>query len=143
MTAVSYLEFRALPGAPFWARRQTRAALQEWKFRREEIETAELMVSELVTNAVKFIGPRPAHASDRELACAELISLTLRCLSDRLIIEVSDPDPRPPLLTEPAADAESGRGLMLVQILSKEWNHYPCPTGGKVVYCVLATAPGT
>lgn len=140
--AVSYLELVTLPSAPFWARRQTRAALRSWQFQPETIETAELLVSELVTNSVKFAGHDPARISYQELACAERISLTLRRLADRLIIEVSDPDPRPPVLSEPDIDAEGGRGLMLVQMLSKEWSYDLPPAGGKVVYCVLASTAG-
>jgi hypothetical protein len=56
-----------------------------------------------------------------------------------LIIEVSDPDPSPPIMAEVDSEAEGGRGLMLVQALSKEWDYYLPRTGGKVVYCVLAS----
>src|SRR5258708_39680522 len=49
--AVSYLELATLPSAPFWARRQAEAALKAWQMVPEVIETAQLVVSELVTNA--------------------------------------------------------------------------------------------
>ena len=55
----------------------------------------------------------------------------------RIVIEVSDPDPRPPVLTDAGPEAESGRGLILVQALSKEWSYFYPPTGGKTVYCTL------
>lgn len=137
--AVSYLELAALPSTPSWARRQTRAALRSWHIWPETIDTAELLVSELVTNAVKFTSHKSARISYQQLAEMKLISLTLRYLAGQLIIEVSDPDPRPPILAEPDSEAESGRGLMLVQMLSKEWDYYCPPSGGKVVYCVLAS----
>jgi hypothetical protein len=41
-------------------------------------------------------------------------------------------------LTEVAPDSESGHGLVLVRALSKEWNYYVPPSGGKAVYCVIA-----
>jgi hypothetical protein len=47
--AVSYPELVTLPSAPFWARRQTRAALRSWRIWAETIETAELLVSELAS----------------------------------------------------------------------------------------------
>jgi hypothetical protein len=72
-------------------------------------------VSELVTNAVKFTGPEPAQPARAELEGVERISLILRYLAGQLIIEVSDPDPNPPVLAEAGGDAEGGRGLMLVQ----------------------------
>ena len=137
--AVSYLELASLPTAPFWARRQTRAALRSWHIGAEIIDTAELLVSELVTNSVKFTGRDTAQISYLELREVNIISLTLRNLADRLIIEVYDPDPRPPILTEPDSEAEGGRGLMLVQMLSKEWSYYQPPSGGKVVYFILAS----
>jgi anti-sigma regulatory factor (Ser/Thr protein kinase) len=136
--AVSYLELAALPSAPFWARRQARAALRAWHLSEEATHTAELLVSELVTNAVKFIGSPPDRHTYSELASAGRICLTLRLLPGRLVIEVSDNDQRPPVPTEAAPDDESGRGLMLVEALSKEWNYYFPPSGGKVVFCVLS-----
>jgi len=36
-------------------------------------------------------------------------------------------------------DAEAGRGLMLVQALSKEWSYFFTP-GGKTVYAVIDAA---
>jgi hypothetical protein len=35
-------------------------------------------------------------------------------------------------------DAESGRGLFIVGEISKEWDYYLLPTGGKVVWCTIA-----
>lgn len=136
--AVSCLDLVTLPSAPFWARRQTRAVLRSWRIWPEIIDTAELLVSELVTNSVKFTGPKPARPGLAELEGVKCISLILRYLAGQLIIEVSDPDPRPPVIAEADDDAEGGRGLMLVQALSKEWDYYLPPSGGKVVYCVLA-----
>src|SRR5450755_1879311 len=48
---VAYVELAALPTTPFWARCQARTVLREWRMRPAVIETAELLVSELVTNA--------------------------------------------------------------------------------------------
>ena len=42
-------------------------------------------------------------------------------------------------MAEVDGEAEGGRGLMLVQALSKEWDYYLPRTGGKVVYCVLVS----
>lgn len=136
---VSYLELVTLPSAPFWARRQARTALRSWRVWPETIEIAELLISELVTNAVKFAGAPLERPEYSDLEGVERISVILRYLTGQLIIEISDPDPRPPVFTEAADDAESGRGLMLVQALSKEWDYYLPPSGGKVVYCVLGT----
>ncbi len=69
---------------------------------------------------------------------AGLITHTLRRQAGRIVIEVSDSDPCPPVPEAAGPDAESGRGLMLVDILSKEWSYFFPPSGGKTVCCILA-----
>jgi len=49
-------------------------------------------------------------------------------------------NPNPPVLTEASADAESGRGLMPVQALSKEWGYQYPPAGGRLVYAVVGVS---
>jgi anti-sigma regulatory factor (Ser/Thr protein kinase) len=88
-------------------------------------EDAELIVSELATNAVRFGGARP-------------ISLYLRNFREVLLVEIYDSDSNPPVLSSADGSAESGRGLMLVNALSKEWSYSFPPGGGKIVYCFLA-----
>jgi hypothetical protein len=66
-----------------------------------------------------------------------LVSLSLRHFYGSLLIEVYDTNDNPPLLSGHDDYAESGRGLMLVNALSKEWSYFFPPGGGKVVYCVL------
>lgn len=131
----------ALATSPFWARRYTRSFLDSCRGIGVGItETAELLVSELVTNAVRFSGypARPLGYS----GCADtsLISLSLRHFREILLIEVYDPDSSPPIRSHPGDDAENGRGLMLVDALSKEWSFFFPPGGGKVVYCVVEIA---
>lgn len=135
---VSYLELATMPSAPFWARRHTEAVMRAWRLGPSDIETAQLLVSELVTNSVKHSRGSAARIPFDGLAEVKAISLTLRCHNDRLIIEVYDSDPTPPVLTEVAPDSESGHGLVLVRALSKEWSYYVPPSGGKTVYCVIA-----
>ena len=56
--------------------------------------------------------PRPLRYSER--ADADLITLSLRHFPDGLLIEVYDTDSNPPVLCDADADAENGRGLMLI-----------------------------
>ena len=138
--SVAYMELGAFPTTPFWARRQARAVLRKWGMHSEIVETAELLVSELTTNAIKFTDPAPAcRLPYSNPARTERISLTLRRLAGQVVIEVSDPDVNPPRLGDTSVNAESGRGLMLVDVLSKEWSYFYPPSGGKTVYCVLST----
>lgn len=109
--------------------------LGAWQVSAETIETATLLVSELITNAVAATTAYAAAAGEQ--VTSGLIVQTLRRQHGRIVIEVSDSDPSPPVLTDAGTDAESGRGLMLVQALSKEWSYFFPPSGGKVIYCML------
>jgi anti-sigma regulatory factor (Ser/Thr protein kinase) len=130
-----------LPTSPFWARRYTRSFLNSCRGINESAaETAVLLVSELVTNAVRFAsdpGRAPRYSTTAD---ASVISLSLRHFRGSLLIEVYDTDDNPPVLSGAGDDAENGRGLVLVSALSKEWSYFFPPGGGKVVYCVLETA---
>jgi len=128
----------ALPTSPFWARRYTLSFLDSCQGIGEgTAETAELLVSELVTNAVRFAGDPARTLGYSERANASLISLSLRHFREGLLIEVYDTDSNPPIRSSPGEYAENGRGLMLVDALSKEWSYFFPPGGGKVVYCFL------
>lgn len=136
--AAAYVELAALPVAPFWARRFAAAALSAWQTATETVSTAELLVSELVTNAIKMAGPEAGQLAESWPDDAERIRLTLRLLPGRIVIEVFDNDLNPPILADGDTYAENGRGLILVDALSKEWSYFFPPSGGKVVYCVIS-----
>ncbi|WP_422938896.1 SpoIIE family protein phosphatase [Streptomyces albidoflavus] len=86
------------PAAPGRARRLARAALARWGLE-ELTDSVELLVSEVVTNAVRYAS-RP---------------VTLRLLrTDVLRVEVGDDVPQLPRLRQARATDEGGRGLYLV-----------------------------
>jgi anti-sigma regulatory factor (Ser/Thr protein kinase) len=128
--------FATLPTSPFWARRYIRQFLGSCRgIGADTADTAELLVSELVTNAVRFASaPVPAH---RRTENTGIVWLSVRHFDEELLIEVYDTDASPPVLTDAAEEAENGRGLLLVDALSKEWSYFFPPGGGKVVYCVI------
>ena len=113
------LALAALPTSPFWARRYARFFLASCRGVSEgAAETAELLISELVTNAVRFTGnPGQRHSGPADVS---LISLSIRHFRDRLLIEVHDADSNPPVRSDADEYAETGRGLMLINALSKE-----------------------
>jgi anti-sigma regulatory factor (Ser/Thr protein kinase) len=128
----------ALPISPSWARRYTRLFLNSCgEINQDATETAELLVTELVTNAVRFSGDLARTIRYPERANAGLVSLSLRRFPEALLIEVYDTDDNPPFLCDGDAYAESGRGLALIDALAKEWSYFFPPDGGKVVYCFL------
>lgn len=83
------------------------------------VEEAQLLVSELVTNAVRYGAPP--------------IELQVRCAGgDRLEVRVRDSEPTIPTPGEPGPDAEHGRGLMLVDLVSDAWGHDDDPDGKEI-----------
>src|SRR5262249_8757785 len=71
------------------------------------------------------------------------IGMTLRLLRDGQVrIEVADHDPGLPVQPDTDPESESGRGLQLIEALSKEWGVTPLSCGGKVVYVVIDARVG-
>ncbi len=115
------------PAAAAEARRQVRAAIRAWDLPADP-DTAALLTSELVTNAIR-------HEPGRT------VTLAVTCTDDKLRVEVHDTSRFLPVLADCPADAEAGRGLLLVAALSAEWGCYRTPAG-KAVYFTLAFRPG-
>jgi len=132
--AAAHVELAASPVTPFWARRHAEAVLGAWQIPSETIQIAVLLTSELVTNSVAAT----ARLAEVDPAAVRLIVQTLRRQPGRIVIEVSDSDPNQPVIADAEPEAESGRGLVLVQALSKEWSYYFPPSGGKTIYCVIS-----
>ncbi|MDH6122354.1 anti-sigma regulatory factor (Ser/Thr protein kinase) [Kitasatospora sp. GAS204A] len=114
------------PASVAAARRFTRDCLVGQPL--EESETAELLVSELVTNAVRY-GAGP-------------ILLTVTVLGRSLRCEVTDAHPAAPCFKEAAADDESGRGMQLLHELSHRCGVRPAHPG-KTVWFELRCAGST
>ncbi len=123
-----FIELGALAGSVPCARYHARQILWEWRLDRLS-DNVELVVDELVTNAV---------AASRRLDWPYPVRVWL--LSDRVnvLVLVWDANPQPPVLIDPGDDAESGRGLLLIEALSAQWDWYPGPrTGGKLVHALI------
>jgi anti-sigma regulatory factor (Ser/Thr protein kinase) len=124
----SCLELGPLASAVPRARRHVRQVLREWDLT-DLGETAELVVSELLTNAVRATRMAEVFAPVR-----------LWLLSDKrsVMILVWDFSPQPPRRIDTACDAENGRGLLLVEDISMRWSWYvPHNLGGKVVWAQI------
>ncbi|MEQ6027901.1 SpoIIE family protein phosphatase [Streptomyces salinarius] len=87
-------------------------------------DTLQLLVSELVTNALVHAG------SD--------VDVRLRAFADHVRLEVRDSESDPPmpsplaLAEEDNAEAEHGRGLLIVEALAGGWNTFPNGRGKTV-----------
>jgi hypothetical protein len=64
----------------------------------------------------------------------------VRRTKDSVIIEVTDPNPEPPVLQQAGAMDEGGRGLSIIEILGSSWGYHRSAGGGKVVWCEIAVA---
>ena len=137
----SCLELGALPTAVPCARLHTRQVLWEWGLN-ALAETAELLVSELVTNAVRASADLRTGQHPRRRP-AGMTPVRLWLTSDRscVMIQVWDADHWMPIRQEAGPEAENGRGLLLVDCLSADWGSYtPERSSGKVVWARVGEA---
>ncbi|WP_395363135.1 SpoIIE family protein phosphatase [Streptomyces sp. YH02] len=119
---VAYWFLEPEDAAPGRARRLARRALVRWDLE-ELTDSVELLISEVVTNAVRY-AERP---------------VTLRLLrTDVLRCEVGDDSPQLPRQRRARDTDEGGRGLFLVNRLARRWGATRL-SGGKVVWFELAT----
>lgn len=128
------MRFAALPTAPRMARVLVDNAASIWGMKEEPTETAKLLVSELATNAVKQTGRAGGTSMPGPTERVAVIYVRLELHTDVLRLAVWDHDTSAPSLQAPTDDAESGRGLLLVETLALRWGHYFPPAGGKVVW---------
>ncbi|MFI6527075.1 SpoIIE family protein phosphatase [Streptomyces uncialis] len=110
---VATWQFAPDPGVVANARALTADQLAAWGLE-DAVFTTELIVSELVTNAIRY-APGP---------------IRLRLIRDRsLICEVSDSGFTSPHLRQASDDEEGGRGLFLVAQLTERWGARYHPDG--------------
>ncbi len=137
----TFLEFGALPTAVPCARLHTRQVLWEWQLN-ALADAAELIVSELVTNAVQAsAGLTGSRRSGRWVPGVPPVRLWLFSDRRRVLIQVWDGNDKLPAPQHAEPDAETGRGLLLVESLSAEWGSYPPErSSGKVVWATVTQA---
>jgi anti-sigma regulatory factor (Ser/Thr protein kinase) len=85
-------------------------------------EDIELMISELVTNAV-------AHAGTT-------LALRIEASDNMVRVQVTDRQPGSVGPLEPGPTEPRGRGLQIVNALADRWGVEPAPDGGKTVWFV-------
>jgi hypothetical protein len=111
------------PAAAAEARRQVEAAIYAYRAP-VDASVAVLLASELVANAIRH-------------QAGETAELVIDVTCGQLRVDVHDTSGSLPVLMDAPADAEGGRGLMLVATLSTDWGFYRTPAG-KAVYFTLA-----
>lgn len=131
----SYLELGALPSAVPCARLHAKHVLWEWGLEQFS-ETVELVVSELTTNAQQASAVLTISRYDgRWIPGVPPIRLWLYSDKERVLVQVWDADDHLPEPQSIDLEAESGRGLLLVEALCADWGAYvPGGWSGKVVW---------
>lgn len=120
----------AEPGTVALARAAAEYALRKWELPRH-IDAAQLVLSELLTNAVRA-------------APGRTVGYVIDARDGDPLIEVWDPVLESPRCRVPAEGDESGRGLsMIVVVMAAEWGVRFPAAGGKVVWARLRPAGDT
>ena len=128
----THLELAALPSAVPCARGHVRAVALEWGLQ-ELADTAELLASELVTNAIQASGTL-------RIAQTPVVRVWVSSDGISMVIHVWDASAAMPVRQSATAlDDEGGRGLLLVETLSKDWGTYR-KAAGKVVWVMITVA---
>jgi anti-sigma regulatory factor (Ser/Thr protein kinase) len=106
-------------GSASRARGFIEATLTGWGLPTETVDDAVLLTSELVGNAVRY--------------CTGETTVRVMRRDDRIRVQVRDNEARAPVLhSELSLDAESGRGLQLVDVLAVSWGWQPIGPGKEV-----------
>ncbi|MHC3424913.1 ATP-binding SpoIIE family protein phosphatase [Streptomyces sp. DT18] len=103
------------------ARRQLRDLLHDWP-EREQVDSAVLMCSEMLTNVL-------VHTEGDALLIA---SVTGPPGARRMRVEVMDDDDTLPHRRDPGELASSGRGLVLMELLADDWGVSPRGEGKSI-----------
>ncbi|MEU8644611.1 ATP-binding protein [Streptomyces sp. NPDC048674] len=131
--------FASSPRGARFARRLAVRWMEDWGYPPESDASCAvaLVVGELTANAVRH-GHVPGHGCRIRLGLDEEAGLVR--------IEVCDAAAakRPPAAPPPTCpDGESGRGLLLVDVLAVRWGWTPRQPVGKTVWAEVSTEPAT
>lgn len=119
------------------ARSFTRATLESWRLCSALAEDAALVVSELVSNALRY---GAGGGDDSTAVCPAWLALTRQ--DSTVLCAVSDAGTTAPVVKVPDHLAESGRGLHIVDQLSDAWGWTPPDRSGKTVWATVSSARG-
>lgn len=117
--------------SPGLARRHLRLFLRRLAGGERFADEGQLVLSELVTNALTYGTPH-----DR------LILVRFESAEKWLRLEVHDASTAAPAQCSASADDECGRGLELVNCIAQEWGYGPRDGSGKVVWALIASGAG-
>ena len=122
----------SVPESVRMARFHVRAALGFHELA-QYADDAEIITSELVTNAIQHV------CGDG----TETVGITLARTwnPEAVTVTVTDSSPEGPAMCEATAGSDRGRGLRIVEALSAHWGWHP-EDGGKAIFAILAKEAG-
>ena len=127
----AYVDLPPTLQAAALGRRFVRMVLAEWGFEPDGAYTAQLVMTELVSNAVRHAAP------DDDL------ELSLVLDGDVVTVGLTDGSAIPPVVAALTDDAESGRGMSIVTEVAAAWGTAQRPKGKQVwARLELRRAPG-
>jgi anti-sigma regulatory factor (Ser/Thr protein kinase) len=135
--AATGLALAAVPTAVRCSRMFVSSCLRQWGLL-SLADDSELVVSELVTNAVAATGVTEAEPRWSQLAGLATIHVRVMLFEASIVIAVWDKNPASPVLRQSAPDCENGRGLSIVAALCKRRDYFLLDSGGKCVWAELA-----
>ncbi len=113
------------------ARAFTVATLHRWGAA-ERCEDIAIVVSEMLTNALRHALPGPGDTRPRRP-----IRLGLLQPGPWVLCAVADPGKAVPVPQTPSPFAETGRGLHIIRALSDDWGYTTPDEAGKVVWAAF------
>jgi anti-sigma regulatory factor (Ser/Thr protein kinase) len=122
----TYLEVEAHPAVVTHARKLTRNTLALWELS-HTVDNAELIVSELLTNAITATESMPFRAHVGVLITAD---------PSQLLLLVWDPSPELPVRQDHDDVAPDGRGMQIIEALAARWGSC-ADSRGKVVWAAM------
>ncbi|CAM5587243.1 ATP-binding protein [Streptomyces] [Streptomyces griseus] len=129
--------FPAEPGSVRSARHAVRGALGSWGLDAAVGDLTVLLVSELVTNSLRYASGPIGVRLVRSNPDGDLLLADRPPAAPGLRVEVSDPLPDPPTERSAGPDDEGGRGLQLVACSARRWGTRRGKSG-KTVWFELA-----
>lgn len=129
----THLELAAMPTAVPCARGHVRSIAREWGLD-ALADAAELIASELVTNAVLESERLKLRA---DLATVPIVRVWVTSDGVSMIVHVWDASDEMPVRQEAGPDDSGGRGLVIISTLAKDWGTLR-KADGKVVWAMIA-----
>jgi anti-sigma regulatory factor (Ser/Thr protein kinase) len=129
LLTVAVIELRPEPTSPGRARRFVRSLMSAWGVGDQVVDDAELLVTELVTNAV-------IHARTA-------VTLEVEAADGTVRFKVSDESPRRVEIKSPSPESATGRGLILLDQIASEWEVTHTAAGKHVSFSLITDQHGS